>query len=212
MPPHALIVDNGSRSVPLIAREVTTAGWACTVLPRTALPLPRTALPLPLTTVPRARPAGPAAFDAVILSGTDLPAWAPAYRDELDLIRSSRVPLLGICGGMQLIGRAFGADLEEGSPVIGRTSVSLAAGVPLFAGMPGRVELFQRHIYRLASLPPGWEAIATSASCKLEGIWNPRSGSYGMQAHLEFRAEGRAMLRRFLALTAACQDGERRPT
>ena len=100
MRPHALIVDNGSRSVPLIAREVTSAGWACTVLP--------------LTTLPRAGSAGPAAFDAVILSGTDLPVWAPVYHDELDLIRSGRVPLLGICGGLQLIGRAFGADLEEG--------------------------------------------------------------------------------------------------
>jgi GMP synthase (glutamine-hydrolysing) len=110
------------------------------------------------------------------------------------------VPLLGICGGMQLIGRAFGADLEEGAPVIGRTRVNLAAGIPLFTGMPSQVELFQRHIYRLASLPPGWEAIATSANCKLEGIWDPSYGSYGMQEHLEFRAEGRAMLRRFLAL------------
>lgn len=190
MPPRALIVDNGSRSVPLIAREVTAAGWACTVLS--------------LTTLPRAGSAGLAAFDAVILSGTDLPVWAPVYHDELDLIRSSRVPLLGICGGLQLIGRAFGANLEKGSPVIGRTRVSLAAGIPLFAGMPGQVELFQRHIYRLASLPPGWEAIATSANCKLEGIWNPLSGSYGMQAHLEFRAEGRAMLRRFLALAVTC--------
>lgn len=193
MPPHALIVDNGSRSVRLIAREVTAAGWVGTVLSVTTLPRAGSA----------GSAAGAAAFDAVILSGTDLPVWAPVYHDELDLIRSSRVPLLGICGGMQLIGRAFGSDLEEGPPVIGRTRVSLAAGIPLFAGMPGQVELFQRHIYRLASLPPGWEAIATSESCKLEGIWNPPSGSYGMQAHLEFRAEGRAILRRFLALAAA---------
>lgn len=175
--------------MPLIAREVTATGWACTVLP--------------LTTLPRAGSAGPAAFEAVILSGTDVPVWAPVYHDELELIRSSRVPLLGICGGMQLIGRAFGADLERGPPVIGRTWVSLEPGIPLFTGMPGQVELFQRHIYRLASLPPGWEAIATSASCKLEGIWNPLSGSYGMQAHLEFRAVGRAILRRFLALATA---------
>ena len=199
MPPHALIVDNGSRSVPLIAREVTTAGWACTVLPLTALPTAGSA-----GSPGSAGSVGSVGFDAVILSGTDLPVWAPVYHDELDLIRSSRVPLLGICGGLQLIGRAFGADVEEGSSVIGRTRVSLAAGVPLFTGMPAQVELFQRHKYRLASLPPDWEAIATSANCKLEGIWNPPSGSYGMQAHLEFRAEGRAMLRRFLALAAAC--------
>jgi len=188
--PHALIVDNGSRSVPLITREVTNAGWAWTVLP--------------LATLHRAGSAGPGAFSAVILSGTDLPVWAPVYHDELNLIRSGRVPLLGICGGLQLIGRAFGAGLEEGAPVIGRTRVNLAAGVPLFAGMPGQVELFHRHIYRLASLPPGWEAIASSASCRLEGIWSPSSGSYGMQAHLEFRAEGRAMLRQFLGLAATC--------
>lgn len=51
--------------------------------------------------------------DAVILSGTDRPVVEPGYEAELRLIRSCAVPLLGICGGVQLIARAFGVGLDK---------------------------------------------------------------------------------------------------
>ncbi len=179
---HLLIIDNGSRSAGLIGQLARDAGW------RTAV-----------TRVAELSPAMAAdAADAVILTGTHLPVFASAYEAEIALIRSCSVPILGICGGMQLIGRAFGVGLTQGEPVIGRTVVRLVPDVEMFAGMPREVTLFQRHIYRLDAVPEGFIAIASSLSCAIEGIGRPCRGIYGMQAHLEFRAEGQQILHGFL--------------
>lgn len=182
MNPRALIVDNGSPSAGLIGQLVRDAGWRTAVVP-----------------AGRVGTAGRVGHpDTVILTGTDLPAFAPGYEAVIRLVRTAAVPVLGICGGMQLIGRAFGVGLDQGPPVIGRTVVRLARDVELFEEMPAEVALFQRHIYRLRSVPAGFAAIASSPRCPIEGIGHHDRAIYGMQAHLEFRAEGRRILRRFL--------------
>jgi len=179
---EVLIVDNGSRSTPLIGDLVRQAGWHTSVVAAAlAVPVPRSA-------------------DAVILTGTDLPVFAPGYEAEIGLIRDCAVPLLGICGGMQLIGRAYGVGLDKGEAVIGATPVRLRWGVDLFDGLPQEAQLFQRHVYRLRSTPPGFEVTASSESCAIEGIRQAGRPLYGMQAHLEFRHHGRQILRRFLQI------------
>jgi GMP synthase (glutamine-hydrolysing) len=193
MSQHVVVLDNGSRSAGLIARLAQDGGWRASVLPLAALPA--------MTSWP----------DAIILSGTGRPAFEPGYEAELRLIQSCPVPMLGICGGMQLIGRAFGVGLDQGPPVIGRTMVQLRTGIALFQGMPAQVPLFQRHIYRLRSVPDGFTGIATSASCPVEGIGDPGRVRYGMQAHLEFRPEGKRILTQFLRLAAHQRTGPGRP-
>jgi GMP synthase-like glutamine amidotransferase len=180
----ALVIDNGSKSARLFGDLSRAAGWQCAVLPVSNLD-PALAL----------RDA-----DAVILSGTKVPVFAPGYADEIRLIRTARVPVLGICGGMQLIGLAFGVMVRQGTPAIGRTQVRLQGGVELFHGLPAEIALFQRHIYQLPAVPAGFALLASSADCEVEGIGHTGRAIFGMQAHLEFRAEGRYILRRFLRL------------
>ncbi|GAA2340041.1 type 1 glutamine amidotransferase [Dactylosporangium salmoneum] len=180
----ALLVDNGSPSAPLLARLIAGAGW--------------TPLVTPVERLPRRVPP----VSAVILSGTDVPVWLPVYAAEVRLIRSCPVPLLGVCGGHQLIGRAHGVGLRRVPPALGRTRVRLHGDHPLWTGLPPQVELFQRHVYGLRAVPAGFDLIATSGACPVEGIARTGGQVYGMQAHLEFRPEGRAILSRFLDLAA----------
>ena len=183
---RALIVDNGSWYTGLIGQLVREAAWQTATVSAASL-----------------GSAGPTDhLDAVILTGTDLPAFAPGYEAEIRLIRSAADPILVICGGMQLVGRAFGVGLDKGPRVIGRTVVRLARGVELFEEMPAEVSLFQRHIYRLTAAPPDSRrspvrpavrsrALATPAarSTACRGIWNsgPKgdgscAGSYGWRS------------------------------
>lgn len=182
--PSAMIVDNGSGSTGLIGRLLRGAGWVTTTCPHTDVP----------QIVPP--------VNAVVLTGTDRPVWEQGYEQEMALIRSCPVPLLGLCGGMQLIGRTFGVGVVPVPTAVGRSKVRLNLAEPLFAGMPQEVQLFQRHVYGLARSPDGFELIASSDACPAEGIRHRRRHLYGMQAHLEFREEGRRILRRFLALAA----------
>jgi GMP synthase (glutamine-hydrolysing) len=180
--PSVLVVDNGSRSTRVVARLVAEEGFRPVLVTTSAV-----ADPVP-------------AVNAVILTGTDLPVWNSVYGGEIRLIQSSPVPLLGLCGGHQLIGRAYGVDVEPGPAVIGRTRVRIMGSIALFHDVPSEVVLFQRHVYCLPTVPPGFELIATSDTCPVEGIRHLRRELYGMQAHLEFRWHGQQILRRFLSL------------
>jgi GMP synthase (glutamine-hydrolysing) len=177
---HALVVDNGSRSTSLIRRLLVDDGWSVTVVPVSAIPDVGSSV------------------HAVILTGTDVPVRHPLYDREIELIRRCSVPLLGICGGHQLIGRAFGVETERTAAVVGRSRVRLRADSPINVGLPAEVELFQRHTYGLQRVPDDFLLTATSDTCDVEGIRHRTRELYGMQAHLEFRTEGRRILRAFL--------------
>jgi len=176
----AVVVDNGSLSTSLIRRLLVEDGWSVTMVPVCAI-----------------ADVGPS-VRAVVLTGTDVPVRDPLYDKEIDFIRRCPVPLLGICGGHQLIGRAFGVDIEQTAPVVGRSLVRLYAASPLHSGLPAEVELFQRHTYALRAVPDDFVLTATSDSCAVEGIRHRSRELYGTQAHVEFRAAGRRIFRAFL--------------
>lgn len=81
-----------------------------------------------------------AAYDGIILSGTDYPAVVsnlPLYDDEIDLIQSTAIPVLGICGGLHVICQAFGGGVGRlKQPVYGRTLVNYKLSERLFSGLP----------------------------------------------------------------------------
>jgi len=180
----ALIVDNGSLSIGALTRAVIAGGWVPRVVRHTRL--------------------GPLDADvaAVILSGTDVPASSPVYADELELIRGCRVPLIGICGGMHLIGRVYGEGIVDCTPTVGRWTVALDLAEPLFAGLTNPTVLFERHRFRLGEVPAGFARIAWSAGCAVEAIRHLERPQFGIQAHPEFRAAGRRILANFLDLAS----------
>ncbi|MDR2825260.1 MAG: gamma-glutamyl-gamma-aminobutyrate hydrolase family protein, partial [Deltaproteobacteria bacterium] len=92
-----VVIDYGSQVTQLIARRVREAGVYSEIIPCTA----------PLSKVKAAAPA------ALILSGSpasvsdkNAPKFEPGLLD-LD------VPVLGICYGMQLLGKNLGGELAE---------------------------------------------------------------------------------------------------
>lgn len=179
-----LVVDNGSLTTHLIARRAVELGWQATIVDH--------------------RRIGPRSFsrdcDAIVLSGTEVPVTTGRFDAQLDLVHRTRVPVLGICGGLHLIARAHGVGIVAQAPAVGRTTVSVDVSSPLFYGMPPTVQLFQRHRYRIERIPPDFRCIATSRSCPAEGIAHAARPIYGVQSHLELRSDGARVLSRFLAL------------
>jgi GMP synthase-like glutamine amidotransferase len=184
--PKILIVDNGSLSTDVLSERLIGLGAETAIVSLGEL-------------YPEMPDEG--GYDGVVLTGTDVPSTTPyVYETELELIRRTEVPLLGICGGMHLIGKAHGIGIGDCKHAVGKTPVHVDRDEALFGELESPALLFQRHRYQLVDVPEGFRKIAWGDHCHTEGIRHAERPIYGLQAHVEFRPEGKAILRNFLSL------------
>ncbi len=154
--------------------------------------------------------------DAIVLSGTlrDFDYYKPEIlTDFADFIRATRIPVLGICGGHQMVGLSFGSrvvtlDSQEQSQRRDDRVIEYQYRLirivepedPILADInnpqsvwqdytkEGRIlRVWQNHGLQLDSVPAGFQLLATSYLCRNQ-MMVKRSGSqliYTVQFHLE---------------------------
>ena len=137
-------------------------------------------------------------YDAVIVFGGSMHADQddrhPWLRDENELIQGlleRRVPLLGVCLGVQLIAKAAGAAVYPvpDGPEIGWLPVELCAGAaddPVLGRLPRRFDAFGWHYYTY-DLPAAAEELARSARCNQ--AYRLGEAAWGIQFHAEVTLE-----------------------
>jgi GMP synthase-like glutamine amidotransferase len=155
--------------------------------------------------------------DAIVLSGTlrDFDYYNPAVIEAFsDFIRKTNVPVLAICGGHQLVGLAFGAQVitldrlqqheqRENRPLEYqyRFIRIIDAKDPIFRGInnpssglwqeytqQSRVlRVWQNHGLQLDRIPEGFKLLATSYLCRNQMMVKRDEGQliYTVQFHLE---------------------------
>lgn len=140
-------------------------------------------------------------YQAVVLSGTKVRAWdRDFYRPLIDLVMNADVPVFGICGGMQIIAVANGARLADGPQRVGGFDVQVDKEEPLFTYVKPTVTVFHRHTLYVQQAPPGFRSIGRSEHAPVEFLRSDDGRILGAQAHLEFRNDGRDILRGFAEL------------
>jgi GMP synthase-like glutamine amidotransferase len=154
--------------------------------------------------------------DAIVLSGTlrDFDLYAPEMVDRASgFLTSTPIPVLGICGGHQLLGQAFGVDivtLDRKSPAERRDNrineyqyrfVKIVADDPIFHRIDDRsddssphvrgrqqvLRVWQNHGLMLERLPDGFELLAVGYLCPIQ-MMVKRSETqliYAVQFHIE---------------------------
>jgi GMP synthase (glutamine-hydrolysing) len=142
----------------------------------------------------------------------------------VDLIKETPHPLLGLCGGHQLIGLTFGerpapmGRLGAGEPdpkpdlapgmrkEWGPCRVRVSGHDPLFDGLGETVVVEQRHFWDLKTVPPGFVRLAGSEACPVQAMRHASRPLYGVQFHPELYSlphpDGRAILANFFRLAA----------
>jgi GMP synthase (glutamine-hydrolysing) len=155
--------------------------------------------------------------DAIVLSGTlrDFDYYNPEIlADFSDFIRATLVPVLGICGGHQMVGLSFGArvvtlDSQEQSQRRDNRVVEYQYRLirivepedPIFSEInnpqsgvwqdytkEGRIlRVWQNHGLQLDSVPAGFALLATSYLCRNQMMVKRSGGQliYTVQFHLE---------------------------
>jgi len=196
---RVLILDFGSQYTQLIARRVREAGVYCEIHPHDASP----------------RTIGDFAPSGVILSGSpqsvDAAGMAQIDRQVFDL----RVPVLGICYGMQIMAAQLGGRVAEAAhkeygyaQVRARGHSRLLRDIEDHASPEGYglLDVWMSHGDRVETLPEGFRIICETQNAPHAGIADESRGLYGLQFHPEVThtTQGQRIIERFVHDICGC--------
>ena len=187
-----VILDFGSQYSMLIARRVRELNVYCELLPHTA-------------SWERIAALNPRGF---ILSGGPSSTFDEGAPQAPSYIYESGLPVLGICYGMQLMAAQLGGRVAAGAErEYGHAVIHHADGTsPLLAGLPESMPVWMSHGDRIAELPPGFQALASSESIPIAAMGN-QDNFYGIQFHPEVvhTTDGDRLLRNFILEICRCR-------
>ncbi len=144
---------------------------------------------------------------ALVISGcgADWSEYSKADLAEMCcIIRAADLPILGFCGGHQLIALAYGAPLgpmrrlEDGEedvyPDLGPgylkewdyTPVRVLKADPIFEGLGEEPVFLEAHYWEVKEVPPGFELLASTDVCRIQAIRHAGKLVYGTQFHPEY--------------------------
>lgn len=118
-----------------------------------------------------------------------------------------KVPVLGICYGMQTMAAQLGGEVETADHrEYGYARVDVAGACRLFDdlndGEPGEsaLDVWMSHGDRVIRAPNGFDVVASTEAAPVAAIADPSRGYYGVQFHPEVThtKQGHEMLRRFV--------------
>ncbi len=187
-----VVIDFGSQYSLLITRRVRECQVYCEMVPHDA-PWEKVAALNPKGFILSGGPA------SVYEAGAPL---APAY------IYESRLPVLGICYGMQVLAKQLGGQVAPGTKrEYGHALLHLGdVGSPLFAGLDSPATVWMSHGDRIEEMPPGFSSLAHTENSPVAVMGNGE-GIYGLQFHPEVAhtPQGVTLLRNFAYRICGCQ-------
>lgn len=144
-------------------------------------------------------------WDAIILTGTDVPPQRHRglYDREIQMIREVRCPVLGICGGHQIVALSFGGSVGLlDQPLYGRVQVRVKRADPIVKELNNDFTVFTKHRFYVDEIPDAFDVIATDTSVDSAYIVKHKERPlYGVQFHPERRNQGTRILRNFFSLS-----------
>lgn len=197
--PQVAILDFGSQYSHLIARRVRELHVYCELY----------------SCLVSAEELGKHELTAVILSGGPNSVYeegAPHVAQGVwDIIRERKIPVLGICYGMQELAHVFGGTVAPGQHrEYGKASVSRVEGCnsPLFAGLSEEFIMWMSHGDKLHKVPDGFKAVAGTSNADFVAIENLSTQMWGLQFHPEVThsPRGKDIIKNFVVTIAKAKQ------
>ena len=187
-----IVVDFGSQYSLLIARRIRECNVYCELV----------AHDTPWEKIAALNPKG------FVLSGGPFSVYDPKAPLAQSYVYESRLPVLGICYGMQAITKQLGGQVAPGTKrEYGHAVLHLSAvDSPLFTDLPDSMPVWMSHGDRIEAMPPGFSTLAHTENSPVAVMANEQ-GIYGIQFHPEVAhtPEGKTILRNFVYNICGCQ-------
>jgi GMP synthase (glutamine-hydrolysing) len=191
-----VVLDFGSQYSRLIARRVRECRVYCEVLPWDA----------PEAQIRALQPKG------VILSGGPASVYEAGAPSLPGYALSVGVPVLGICYGMQLLAQALGGRVVPGQRrEFGHATLdTIDTQHSLLRGLPDHASVWMSHGDQVAALPPGFRALAGTATCSvaaMAGATTEGTPVVALQFHPEVAhtPQGLTLLQNFCYTLCGCE-------
>lgn len=199
-----LILDYGSQVTQLIARRVREAGVYCEIHPGDVDP------------AFVAEQAAQGGLKGIILSGSHASAYAEDAFSVPANVFDVKVPVLGICYGMQSMAQQLGGEVSfSDHREFGYAEVRAHGHTRLLDGIEdfrtpeghGMLKVWMSHGDKVTALPPGFKLMASTPSCPIAGMADEERGFYAVQFHPEVThtLQGQALLTRFVREICGCE-------
>jgi GMP synthase (glutamine-hydrolysing) len=186
-----LVVDFGGQYAHLICRRIRELGVFAELVPHT----------ITAKEVMNMKPRG------LVLSGGPASVedmCSPSIDPEL---LEGRIPVLGICYGLQLIAKLKGGSVtkSQGSEY-GRTVLTVHDGHGLFEGLPPSLTCWMSHADTVLELPEGFSVAASTPRTKIAAIADRDGRIWGVQFHPEVShtEHGKELLGNFVYKICGC--------
>ncbi len=188
-----LILDFGSQYTQLIARKLRENGVYAEIFP----------FNISLKKIKKLKPKG------IILSGGPASVYVKdAYKID-EKIYELKLPILGICYGMQLITQNFGGSVVMANEKeYGKAKLNFQNTHELFNGTNDGQIVWMSHADRVEKLPKGFRQIAYSDNSPYAAIANESKKIYAFQFHPEVHHSefGSQILKNFAKYICGCES------
>ena len=187
-----VVVDFGSQYSRLIARRVRESRVYCEIVPHDAT----------WDQVAHLNPKG------VILSGGPASVYEPDAPMAPMWIYERRLPILGICYGLQVLAHQLGGKVVPGNRrEYGHAVLHQSASDSLiFADLPSSTTVWMSHGDQVLEMPPGFRSLAYTDNSPIAVMGNDE-GVIGLQFHPEVvhTPEGKKVIENFLYHICRCR-------
>jgi GMP synthase (glutamine-hydrolysing) len=164
-----MVINFGSQVVHLIARRIRELGVYSEIKP----------LDITASEIKKLMPEG------IILSGGPASVYgknAPQLDKEIfDL----KIPVLGICYGLQLMGKYYGKVLPGKLKEYGKKRLNVKRHGKLLKSLGKKEQIWMSHGDLVTSLPKDFEVLGNTDTCRIAAVENNKSRLYGVQFHPE---------------------------
>jgi GMP synthase (glutamine-hydrolysing) len=195
-PDTILVIDFGGQYTQLIARRIRDLSVYSEILPYSSR----------FNQLAEFKPKG------IILSGGP----QSVYEDEspqlsgdiLVYCKQNKIPILGICYGLHLLGQSFGGTVtSQEKREYGKRSLKILKREKLLKGLDDTEIVWMSHGDQITQLPPNFEIIASSETCPISAFRSVKDQIYAVQFHIEVShtIKGLQILKNFVFDICQCK-------
>ena len=179
-----LVINFGSQVVHLITRRIRELGVSSEIKPFDV-------------SAGEIKGFGP---KGIILSGGPASVYEKGSPQLDKRILSLGIPVLGICYGLQLIGKYYGKVLPGKLKEYGKKGLDVKKQGRLLRGLNKKEQIWMSHGDLVSKLPKDFEILGSTDNCKIAAMENNSKKLYGVQFHPEVAhtLKGSQILRNFV--------------